>query len=116
MFEYLFGNKQTERILLFLSQQERCYAAQLAKLFDTSIYGIQVILDKLEKGGLLVSFVEGRIRWYEMNPRYPFQIDILNWMKKTMTFLPDNIQAMYVPQTQRVRPRRKGKPILNGWY
>ncbi len=112
MFEYLFNNKHTELILFFIIKNNHCYAKQLSDIFNKSVYGFQSALSKLEKGGLLVSFLEGNTRYYELNKRYPFSAEITNLFAKAYTFFPlENSNKFEVES--RVRPRRKGKPIVS---
>lgn len=110
MFDYLFNNKHTELIIFFLINNDACYAQQLSNIFDSSIYGFQKTLNKLERGGLLVSFLEGKTRFYQFNPRYPFVTDIKKIFNKAFSFLPPEIQKKFILD-QRKRPRRQGKHI-----
>ncbi|OGI09039.1 MAG: hypothetical protein A2Y40_09400 [Candidatus Margulisbacteria bacterium GWF2_35_9] len=110
MFDYLFNNKHTEIILFFILKNEYCYAKQLSDIFNTSVYGFQKTLSKLEKGGLLVSILEGNVRYYQLNPRSPFINEIKNMFEKAYNFLPKELQNNYLLNTRK-RPRRQGKPI-----
>lgn len=110
MLEYLFSNKNVEKILIYLSLHEKAHAYELSKLFESSLDPIQKTLKKLEEGGLLVSFLEGKTRVFEWNPRYPFLFEIQALATKAYSFLPDNLQESYQP-TKRKRPRKTGKPL-----
>lgn len=109
MLEYLFANKNVEKILMYLSLHEKAYATQLSRTFNSSLDPIQKTLRKLEEGGLLVSFLEGKTRIFRWNPRYPFFSEIQTLAKKAYSFLPLNIQEKYYQSTQRKRPRKTGK-------
>lgn len=110
MLEYLFANKNVEKILMYLSLHGKANATELKHVFGTSLDPIQKTLKKLEEGGLLVSFLEGRTRVFLWNPRYPFLSEIQSLAKKTYEFLPSTMQVTY-QHTKRKRPRRTGKPL-----
>lgn len=111
MLEYLFSNKNTEKILMYLRLHGKANASELSQSFNSALDPIQKTLRKLEGGGLLVSFLEGRTRVFQWNPRYPFLSEIQNLIGKTYEFLPTEIQETYYQQTKRKRPRRTGKPL-----
>lgn len=111
MFEYLFSNKNVEKILMYLSLHEKANASELKKTFGTALDPIQKTLRKLEEGGLLVSFLEGKTRVFEWNPRYPFLVEVQSLIKKAFKFLPENMQQSYFQMTKRKRPRKTGKPL-----
>lgn len=111
MLEYLFANKNVEKILMFLSQHGKAHATQLSCSFDSALDPIQKTLKKLEEGGLLVSFLEGKTRVFQWNPRYPFLSEIQALAKKAYRFLPSHVQITHYKSTQRKRPRKTGKPL-----
>ena len=111
MLEYLFANKNVEKILYFLYLHGKCHASELSKCFDSALDPIQKTLLKLEWGGLLVSFSEGKTRIFEWNPRYPFLKEVQNLSKKMGEFLPEEIKERYYLSTKRKRPRKTGKPL-----
>jgi len=111
VFEDLFGNQNTEKILFKLIIDEKCYAQELANNFATAIYGFQRTLKKLEKANVLINYTEGRTRVYQFNPRYPFLKELKQFIEKAYTTLPDTIKDQYYEPKIRKRPRRTGKPI-----
>lgn len=111
MLEYLFANKNVEKILIYLSLHEKANASELKYAFGTSLDPVQKTLKKLEEGGLLVSFLEGRTRVFQWNPRYPFLHEIRALAEKCYKFLPLQIQENYYQSTKRKRPRRTGKEL-----
>jgi len=111
MLEYLFANKNVEKILIFLNLHGKANATELSRSFQSALDPIQKTLKKLEEGGLLASFLEGKTRVFQWNPRYPFLIEIQNLAKKAYTFLPLNIQERYFQKMRRKRPRKSGKPL-----
>src|SRR5438105_2040068 len=111
MFEYLFSNKNVEKILMYLSLHGKANATELHKTFVSALDPIQKTLRKLEAGGLLVSFTEGKTRVFQWNPQYPFLNEIQTLAKKAYEFLPQLVKDKYYKQTARKRPRRTGKPL-----
>ncbi len=88
MLEYLFVNKNVEKVLMYLYLHGKAHATELSRAFKSSLDPIQKTLRKLEEGGLLVSFLEGRTRVFQWNPRYPFLREIQALAKKAYEFLP----------------------------
>ncbi|MFC1754192.1 winged helix-turn-helix domain-containing protein [Thermoproteota archaeon] len=111
MFENLFFSINVERILFYILVNKKCYASELSRRFDTALNGIQSTLIKLEKGGILVSLMEGKTRLYQFNPRYPFLSELTDFFNKAYLFIPDNIKQKYYQPIIRKRPRRTTKPL-----
>jgi len=110
MLKYLFGNKNVEKILIYLNLHGKANATQLSRTFDSALDPIQKTLKKLEKGGLLVNFLEEKTRVFQWNPRYPFLLEIQDLAKKAYSFLPVKIQESQYQSNQRKCPRKTGKP------
>jgi hypothetical protein len=111
MLESLFGGKNVEKVLFFLLVNKRCYGRQLSLIFQQAISTFQNVLDRLETGGVLVSFLEGKTRLYQFNPRYPYLKELEAFLVKAYAFLPQEIKEKYYEPKSRKRPRRKGKPL-----
>ena len=111
MLEYLFGGQQIEKVLFFLLINKRCYGRQLSKLFQEALTPFQKALDRLENSGLIVSFLEGKTRIYQFNPRYPFLEELKALISKAYTFLPQEKKDKFYEPKIRKRPRKKGKPL-----
>lgn len=111
MLEYLFANKNVEKIIMYIFLHGKAHATELSRSFDSSLDPIQKTLKKLEEGGLLVSFLEGRTRVFQWNPRYPFLPEIQALAKKAFDYLPLHIQETCYQTTKRKRPRKTGKPL-----
>ena len=111
MLEYLFSNKNVEKILMYLCLHGKANASQLSRAFKSALDPIQKALRRLEAGGLLVSFLEGKTRVFQWNPRHPFLEEIQALAQKAYRFLPSNIQETLYQSTQRKRPRKTGKPL-----
>lgn len=111
MLEYLFSNKNVERVLMYLHLHGKANASELSRAFSCSVDPIQKTLAKLEAGGLLVSFLEGRTRVFQWNPRYPFLQEIQALAIQAYRFVPADIQESCYQIHKRKRPRRCGKPL-----
>ena len=92
MLEYLFSNKNVEKILTYLLVHGRCYATELSRVFRSSLDPIQKTLAKLERGGLLHSYLEGRTRVFAWNPDYPMLKEIQALARKLYQCLPQEIR------------------------
>lgn len=95
MLETIFGNQNIERILLFLFVNERCYGSQLQTLLQIPLTPIQHALGRLEKGGVLQSYFEGKIRIYQFNYSYPLRWELEELLKKAYTLLPSQLKKQY---------------------
>ncbi|MCB1106585.1 MAG: hypothetical protein KDK76_00645 [Chlamydiia bacterium] len=87
MLSALVGNKKIEKILFFLFVNERCYGAQLQNLLNLPLTPIQRALYRLEKEGVLISHLTGKIRIYEFNPLFPLRWELEALLKKGYTLL-----------------------------
>lgn len=95
MLSDLFGNRNMERILLFLFVNEKCYGAQLQNLLLVPLTPIQKALLRLEKAGIVNSYYEGKTHLYELNPRYPLRSELENLLKKAYFLLPVQEKKRY---------------------
>lgn len=111
MLEYLFSNKNVEKILMYLCIHEKANGSELRRFFGTALDPIQKTLRKLEEGGLLASFLEGKTRVFRWNPRCPFLEEIKALAQKAYSYLPDHIKKTHYQSKMRKRPRKTGKPL-----
>lgn len=95
MLEVLCGNKNVQRILIFLFVNGKCYGTQLHRVLKTSLTPIQKALNRLESGGLITSYYEGKTRIYQFNPSYPLLKELEELLKKAYTLLPANDKKKY---------------------
>jgi len=109
MLQPILGSENIERVLVFIFTRNEGYATEIARFFETDLYGIQNQLDKLETGGVLVSRLVGRTRLYTFNPRYPFLKEIKSLLDKALSFYPAEVREKLL--MNRRRPRRRGKPL-----
>jgi len=109
MIEVLLGSKNAERVLVYLFSREEGYPREIARFFSADLKSIQNQMDKLEKGGVLVSREVGRTRPYMFNPRYPFLNELKSLIEKAFSFYPQEEQDRLT--MNRRRPRAKGKAL-----
>ncbi|MDH4337382.1 MAG: winged helix-turn-helix domain-containing protein [Candidatus Krumholzibacteria bacterium] len=109
MLEAILGSASSEKVLMFLISRDQGYAREIARFFDTDVAPIQRQLEKLERGGVLVSRLAGRTRLFSFNPRYPMIDELRSLLEKTLQFYPDDVREKLT--MVRRRPRRRGKPL-----
>jgi hypothetical protein len=109
MLKPLLGSKSCEKVLIFIEALGEGYAREISRFFGTALDPIQKQMDKLELGGILVSFIKGRTRIYTFNPRYPFLNELKGILDKALTFYPEEERERLL--MNRRRPRRRGKII-----
>jgi hypothetical protein len=95
MLEALFGNKNVQKILIFLFVNGKCYGAQLQRLLKTSLTPIQKALQRLERGGIIMSYYEGKTRIYQFDPSLPIFNELEPLLKKVYTLLPPQEKKSY---------------------
>ena len=102
----LFGSKAAYRVLMFLENYGKGYAAQIARTFGMSLSQAQNQLRKFEDLGLLASRRDGSARVYYFK-RTPVADSLRGFLRSALERLPDDtVQEFY---RQRRRPRRPGK-------
>lgn len=95
MLEPLFGTKNIEKILLFLFINGKSYGAELSRALKTPLTPLQKGLLRLERGGVILSYLEGRTRLYRFNPAYPPLPELETLLKKVYTLLPVQEKKRY---------------------
>jgi hypothetical protein len=95
MYEALFGNRTVQKILIFLFVNGRCYGTQLHRALHAPLTPIQKALLRLEKGGLITSYFEGKTRLYQFNPAFPLLSELELLLKKAYTLLPAHEKKEY---------------------
>lgn len=111
MLENLFGNAVIEKILFFLLKNDKAYPSELSRILEVPLFSCQKALERLEKGGIVVNMTEGRTRIYQINPRYPLRKELIHFLEKAYSFLPEKLRKKHYEAPTRKRPRRKGKPL-----
>lgn len=117
MLEVLVGNKNVQRILIFLFVNGKCYGTQVQRALKTSLTPIQKALSRLESGNLIHSYLEGKTRVYHFNPAYPLLKELEELLKKAYTLLPAHEKkSYYVVREDLSSPSaNKSKVLLAFW-
>lgn len=95
MLQALFGSRNLERILLFLFVNEKCYATQLQTLLQVPLTPIQNGLERLEKGGIVTSHFQGKVRMYQLKSDYPLLQELESMLRKAYSLLPTQEKKRY---------------------
>lgn len=95
MLASLFGNSSVAKILLFLFVNGKCYGTQLKRQLATPLTPLQNAFSRLEKGGILTSYCEGKTRLYQINPAYPLLPELELMLKKAYTLLSAQEKRLY---------------------
>jgi predicted transcriptional regulator len=109
MLKPLFASENKERVLVFILARGEGYATEIARFFETDLYGVQNQLDRLETGGILVSQKVGRTRLYMFNPRYALLEELKGLLERALKFYPEGMRESLL--MNRRRPRLRGKPL-----
>lgn len=99
-----------EKILIYLLLKGDGYAKAIADFFDAPVTPVQKQLLRLESDGVLVSHQIGKVRNYQLNPRYPFIEPLKELLKTALAAYPDKVVNQLL--IRRTRPRAAGKAIL----
>ena len=111
----LCGNKNVQRILIFLFVNGRAYGAELQRAFKVSLTPLQKALERLERGGLLMSHYEGKTRLYRFNPAYPLLAELEQLVKKAYTLLSAEEKKAYYVEAPRQDAHNKFQTLLAFW-
>ena len=105
----LLGSPVKEAVLLYVLTHGEAYPSEIAAALRRALVVVQNQLSGLEVGGVLVSRLRGKVRLYQLNPRYPFRKELERLLWRALEFYTaDERERLYTP---RLRPRRAGKPI-----
>lgn len=116
MLKELCGNKNVEKILLFLFVNNKCYGAQLQRLLNTPLTSLQNAFSRLERGRLIFSYYEGKTKLYQLNPAYPLMSELEQLLKRAYTLLPPQQKKLYsLAQTDSLERRVQEPQLLAFW-
>ncbi len=109
MIEAITGSLLKEKILLYLVLNPLSYPNKIARNFGYNLNAVQKQLEKLESGRVVCSRLKGRVRLYEMDPRYPFKNELEALLRKVYSYIDQETKDKYY--IERTRPRKPGKPL-----
>lgn len=115
MLEALTGNKSIEKVLLFLLVNRKCYGSQLQKMLKAPLTPIQKALFRLEKGGIVSSFYEGKTRIYQFNDSYALKNELEALLKRAYSNLSSNEKKQYYFAGAIENFKTKEQAILSLW-
>jgi len=95
MLDILCGSKNAQRILTFLFVNGKCYGSQLHRLLKTPLTPLQKTLMRLEKGGIIASYFEGKTRLYQFNPAFPLLTELEPLLRKSYLLLSPEEKKKY---------------------
>lgn len=86
MIEQIFGSRLRGKILgwLFSNTDERYFVRQLAKILQENSTNISRELARLENMGILLSYYEGKQKYYQINKKCPFYEELKGLAQKTV--------------------------------
>lgn len=99
----LLNSENKERALIFLFARQEGYATEIARFFDTDLYGIQNQLDRLEAGGVVVSKRMGKTRVFTLNPRYALIDELKSLLERALSFYPQELRDELLMNRRRPR-------------
>lgn len=99
-----------ENILVYLLLREVGYGKAIAEFYQVPANPIQKQLARLEEDGVIVSQLVGKVRNYQLNPRYPFLEPLKALLKAAIASYPQELITELM--IQRTRPRQAGKKLI----
>lgn len=116
MLEGLFGNKNVEKVLLFLFVNGKGYGAELQRALGVPLTSLQHTCTRLEEGRVIVSALEGKTKIYRLNPAYPLLGELEQLLQKAYTMLPPEEKKQFsLAQKGSLEIRAEG-PLLGSFW
>jgi hypothetical protein len=119
MLVSLFGNQNIEKILLFLFVNGKCYGTQLHRTLSVPLTPLQKALSRLEKGGIIMSYYEGKTRVYQFNSSFPLLTELEALLKKSYTLLLPQEKKPYCSlkesSLQGLTPQKHSQVLFTFW-
>ncbi|MYM64480.1 winged helix-turn-helix domain-containing protein [Pseudomaricurvus sp. HS19] len=100
-----------ESVLIYLLLRGSGYSKAIADFYGAATNPVQKQLARLEADGVVVSQLIGKVRNYELNPRYPFLEPLKALLKAAVEAYPPELKNALL--VQRKRPRQAGKPVVS---
>ncbi len=109
MYPELFGNRVAELCLLYIVNYGEGYIRGIARTFGVTPRQVQLQLERLERGGILVNHFIGNVKMFQINPRLAIRSELIALIEKELSLLPEEETQKYY--RQRRRPRRTSKAL-----
>lgn len=103
-----FGGQTRTRTLVALGLLGQTYPRELARVLAVPVSGVQAALRGLERDGLVAGRPMGRMRVYQLEPRYFALKELQLYLLRLSAADPDLVADI---EALRRRPRRSGKPL-----
>lgn len=100
-----------EKILIYLLLRGTGYGKSIAEFYGIPASPVQKQLERLESDGVIASQNIGKVRNFELNPRYPFLVPLKALLKAAVAAYPQ--QTVNNLMVQRTRPRQPGKALTS---
>lgn len=100
-----------EKILIYLLLRGTGYGKSIAEFYGIPASPVQKQLERLETDGVIASQNIGKVRNFELNPRYPFLEPLKALLKAAVAAYPQELVSNLM--VQRTRPRQPGKPLTS---
>ncbi|WP_162824607.1 winged helix-turn-helix domain-containing protein [Saccharospirillum mangrovi] len=110
MLKGVLRAESQEKILIYLLLRGDGYSKAIADFYGVPLTPVQKQLLRLESDGVVVSQQIGKVRNYQLNPRYPFIAPLKELLNMAIEAYPDEvIKSLLI---RRTRPRAAGKPTV----
>src|SRR3990167_9548609 len=100
-----------ENVLVYLLLRDSGYGKSIAEFYGVPTNPVQKQLARLEADGVVVSQLIGKVRNYQLNPRYPFIEPLKALLKIAVEAYPPELKNALL--VRRTRPRQAGKALLS---
>ncbi|PCJ45209.1 MAG: transcriptional regulator, partial [Moraxellaceae bacterium] len=98
-----------EKILIYLLMRDKGYGSSIAEFYGVSQNAVQKQLARLEEDSVIVGEPIGKVRQYQLNPRYAFYEPLKLLLKTAVEAYPKDLVKKLI--MVRTRPRKAGKAI-----
>jgi len=112
MLEKILGTKTAAYIMLYLFHHGEVYARELSLDLGISLSAIQNALFKYEESGVILSKKMGNVRIFRFNQKNPLTKPLMKLVEVVHDSMTIEDKEKFFHS--RKRPRRIGKPVLNG--
>lgn len=86
MLETLLGNRTATLVLLFLERHGHAYSTQISVGLQIPVNMVQKQMERLEKGGILISARRGRRKVYTWDTSCPLYRPLRRLLKRGLSF------------------------------